>query len=70
MSQPAYESLLGEFVRAGATGCRLVYWNVVVRRSRPEWLGRSLTSLRELSTSLHQKDKAFFYRDLVIEEVA
>lgn len=69
MSQPAYEKLLQEFIRVGAPGCRLVYWNVVVKRSRPEYLRGSLTALGKLSRALHAKDKAFFYRDLVIEEV-
>ena len=70
MSAPAYERLLNEFIRVGAPGCRLVYWNVVVKRSRPERLSSSLTSLRGLANKLHAEDKAFFYRDLVIEEVA
>lgn len=70
MSAPAYERLLQEFVRVGAPGCRLVYWNVVVKRSRPERFSSSLTSLRVLADKLHAEDKAFFYRDLVVEEVA
>lgn len=69
MSQPTYEKLLADFVRAGAPGCRLVYWNVVVKRSRPEQFGEVLTPLRDLAKKLHASDKAFFYRDLVIEEV-
>jgi S-adenosylmethionine-diacylglycerol 3-amino-3-carboxypropyl transferase len=70
MSQPAYEKLLNEFIRVGAPGCRLVYWNLVVKRSRPECLADTLTPLRALANRLHSEDKAFFYRDLVIEEVA
>jgi S-adenosylmethionine-diacylglycerol 3-amino-3-carboxypropyl transferase len=70
MSEPAYERLLNEFIRVGAPGCRLVYWNVVVKRSRPERLSSSLTSLQALAKKLHAEDKAFFYRDLVVEEVA
>ena len=70
MSQPAYEKLLADLVRAGAPGCRLVYWNVVAKRSRPEHFGEVLTPLRELANRLHASDKAFFYRNLVIEEVA
>lgn len=69
MSQPAYEKLLKELVRASAPGCRLVYWNVVVKRSRPESLASALTPLRSLADRLHSQDKAFFYRDLVVEEV-
>jgi S-adenosylmethionine-diacylglycerol 3-amino-3-carboxypropyl transferase len=70
MSQPAYEKLLTELIRVGAPGCRLVYWNVVVKRSRPDCLSESLSPLEALAKKLHAKDKAFFYRDLVIEEVA
>lgn len=70
MSQPAYEKLLTKLVQASAPGCRLVYWNVVVKRSRPECLAEALTPLRKLANTLHSKDKAFFYRDLVVEEVA
>ena len=70
MSEPAYESLLKEFIRVGAPGCRLVYWNVVVKRSRPECLSQALTPLRALASRLHAQDKAFFYRHFVVEEVA
>jgi len=70
MSESDYECLLSEFIRVGARGCRLVYWNVVVQRARPERLAQSLTSHRGLSKKLHAQDKAFFYRDLVVEEVA
>jgi S-adenosylmethionine-diacylglycerol 3-amino-3-carboxypropyl transferase len=69
MSEAAYEKILSELIRAGAPGCRLVYWNVVVKRSRPDELSGSLTPLRALARKLHQEDKAFFYRDLVVEEV-
>ena len=69
MSEAAYRDLLCEFVRAGAQGCRLVYWNVVVDRKRPDTFSRVLVPLRALAKSLHLKDKAFFYRNLVIEEV-
>jgi len=47
-----------------------VYWNVVVDRSRPDMFSPYLAPLKSLAASLHQKDKAFFYRNLVIEEVA
>ena len=65
-----FERLMRELLRVGAAGCRLVYWNVVVERHRPKHLSNALRSLSELATHLHAKDKAFFYRDLIIEEVA
>ena len=69
MSVEGYEDLLRALVRAGAPGCRLVYWNVVVSRSRPAMLANLLKPLRNLAARLHREDKAFFYRDLIIEEV-
>lgn len=69
MSEAAYEQLLGRLVRSGAPGCRLVYWNVVVSRKRPASLCTALIEKRHLAKILHQKDKAFFYRDLILEEV-
>jgi len=69
MSQADYEHLLRELVRAGAPGCRLVYWNVVAERRCPETLSRAVRPLRMLASNLHQQDKAFFYRDFVVEEI-
>lgn len=69
MSDVAYRSLLYRLARASAQGGRLVYWNVVVERSRPDIFACMLKPLRQLATSLHRADKAFFYRDLVVEEV-
>jgi S-adenosylmethionine-diacylglycerol 3-amino-3-carboxypropyl transferase len=69
MSQPDYERLLNEFVRAGAPGCRLVYWNVVTERKSPATLRHAIRPQPTLASELHQRDKAFFYRDLVVEEV-
>jgi len=69
MSQADYEHLLKELVRAGAPGCRLAYWNVVAERHSPLTLSHALRPKRMLASKLHQRDKAFFYRDFVIEEV-
>jgi len=69
MPHPEYERLLREFIRVGAAGCRLIYWNVVVARRCPISLRHALRAKRTLASNLHQRDKAFFYRDFVIEEV-
>jgi S-adenosylmethionine-diacylglycerol 3-amino-3-carboxypropyl transferase len=70
MSGTAYRKVLFELIRASSAGARLVYWNVVVTRSRPDIFASTLIPLKALAASLHQQDKAFFYRNLVIEEVA
>jgi S-adenosylmethionine-diacylglycerol 3-amino-3-carboxypropyl transferase len=69
MSQEDYELLLNEFVRTGARGCRLVYWNVVTERKSPATFRHAIRSKIALASDLHQRDKAFFYRDFVVEEV-
>lgn len=69
VSADHYESALRELARVGRPGCRVVYWNLVTRRRRPESLATLIRENRELATKLHRLDKAFFYRDLVIEEV-
>jgi len=42
---------------------------MLVPRSRPESLADRLRPLRELAARLHERDKAFFYSALVVEEV-
>lgn len=69
MSPEAYERVLEDLVSASAPGCRFVYWNVVVDRHRPAGLEHALRPLRDVSERLHARAKAFFYRDLVVEEV-
>lgn len=64
-----YARTLNELLRVAATDCRLVYWNVVVKRQCPPALTGRLRERRDLAVRLHRKDKAFFYRNLVIEEV-
>ena len=69
VSPDIYKSMLAKIIRVSAPGCRLVYWNVVVKRHCPPALADRLRQRRDLAVRLHRKDKAFFYRDLVIEEV-
>ncbi len=69
MSPERYAHLLSRLADAGRPGARLVYWNMLVPRSRPEVLASRLQPLRELAARLHERDKAFFYSALVVEEV-
>ena len=64
-----YEQMLARLAAAGAPGGRLVYWNMMASRSRPESLAGSLRLLTELASRLHAEDKAFFYSALRIEEL-
>lgn len=60
---------LQALVAAGRTGGRLVYWNTLVPRSRPDHLADRLMPLDNLAMALYQEDKAFFYNRLVVEEI-
>jgi S-adenosylmethionine-diacylglycerol 3-amino-3-carboxypropyl transferase len=69
MSDANVEALLRALVRSGRPGGRLVYWNMLAPRSRPESMADVLRPLDDLARQLHLQDKAFFYSRLVIEEI-
>jgi len=69
MSAAHYASLLTRLVRAGRSGTRLAYWNMLAPRSRPDALAAELQPLSELAAELHRRDKAFFYNRFVVEAV-
>jgi S-adenosylmethionine-diacylglycerol 3-amino-3-carboxypropyl transferase len=69
MSAEHYHELLERLARVGRPGARLVYWNMLVPRHRPDSMASLLRPLPDFAASLHARDKAFFYSDLVVEEV-
>ncbi|RIK40835.1 MAG: DUF3419 domain-containing protein [Chloroflexi bacterium] len=69
MAPTHYHALLEQLVQSGRPGARLVYWNMLAPRRRPQSLAHRLRSLDQLSAQLFQQDKAFFYSDFVVEEV-
>jgi S-adenosylmethionine-diacylglycerol 3-amino-3-carboxypropyl transferase len=50
-------------------GARLAYWNMMVPRLASTLLPERFRRLEELSHRLFEQDKAFFYRDFVVDEV-
>ena len=69
MSPDSYEQLLRLILPRANPGARLVYWNMLAPRSRPEALAAALRPLAEQSARLFSCDRAFFYSALVVEEV-
>jgi len=69
LSLPNYHHLLHRLVQVGKPGGRLVYWNMLAPRSRPEGMADQLRPLPELAEALHRRDKAFFYSAFVVEEI-
>lgn len=70
MSEDNHQRLLERLVRAGRSGGRLAYWNMLAPRSRPESMAGVLLSLESEARQLFQQDKAFFYSAFVLEEIA
>jgi len=69
MSQESYADLLRRICERARPQARLAYWNMMVPRRRPESLAAQLRPLTDLAAALYRRDKAFFYRDFVVEEV-
>ena len=69
MSEENYHRLLERICRAGRTGGRLAYWNMLAPRHRPAAMADRLRPLDGLAQRLFLQDKAFFYSDFVVEEL-
>jgi S-adenosylmethionine-diacylglycerol 3-amino-3-carboxypropyl transferase len=69
VSEANYHRLLDQLVRHANPSGRLVYWNMLVPRSRPESMADRLEPLTELSERLFAQDKAAFYSRFVVERV-
>ena len=69
MSEANAHRLLKQLIRTGRKKGRLVYWNRLVQRHRPESLASYLQPLSDLAQQLYQQDQVFFYSDFIIEEI-
>jgi S-adenosylmethionine-diacylglycerol 3-amino-3-carboxypropyl transferase len=69
MGPEAHEKAYGTILAAANPGARIAYWNMMAPRRVPDVHAHRVTTHTEREKALHAGDKAFFYRDLVIEEV-
>lgn len=69
MSLDNYHQLLTRLVKAGRSGGRLAYWNMLTPRHCPEFLFNQLYPLTQLAQQLHRQDRAFFYSAFIVEEL-
>jgi S-adenosylmethionine-diacylglycerol 3-amino-3-carboxypropyl transferase len=69
MSEDNYQALLTRMIAAANPGARLAYWNMLAPRKCPPSLCDRLRSLDDVAARLYARDKAFFYRDFIVEEV-
>jgi S-adenosylmethionine-diacylglycerol 3-amino-3-carboxypropyl transferase len=69
MSEDNYQALLTRMIAVANPGARLAYWNMLAPRKCPASLSGRLHSLDDIAGRLYARDKAFFYRDFIVEEV-
>lgn len=69
MSNDEYVAQLAKVVASASPGARLVYWNMLADRKYPPHLKDRLAPLDDRAQSLFLRDKAFFYKALVVERV-
>ena len=70
MSPEAHEKAYGRILAASRPGARIAYWNMMAPRRVPASMASKVRTIAELEAKLKPLDKAFFYSDFVIEEVA
>ncbi len=63
-------SIYGALLAVARPGARLAYWNMLVPRRCPEDLRGRVRALAGEAADLFARDRAFFYRAFVLEEVA
>jgi len=69
MDEAEHERTYTRLLAMAGPGARLVYWNMLVPRGVPASLASRLRSLDALATGLHERDQAWFYSRLHVDEV-
>ena len=69
MSPPAHEAAYRAVLDCARPGARIAYWNMMAPRRAPAALAGRVLPDRALEAALRPADKAFFYRDFVLETV-
>lgn len=69
MNPELFASTAGKLIAAMEKGGRIAYWNLMVPRSVAAVLPEKVACLTELSRTLSARDKGFFYKGLLIDEM-
>ena len=69
MAPPEHERVYRALLERSRPGARLVYWNMLARRRRPESLAERARRLEKEALRLHLADRAWFYQRLEVDEV-
>jgi S-adenosylmethionine-diacylglycerol 3-amino-3-carboxypropyl transferase len=69
VSAEHHETMLRAIAAVARAGARLVYWNLLVPRSRPDSLADLIEAHPERARALHQRDLAWVYGSFHVESV-
>jgi S-adenosylmethionine-diacylglycerol 3-amino-3-carboxypropyl transferase len=69
MTPADQDAVYGRLLESARPGARVVYWNMLAPRSRPERYRERVRPLAELAAELHLRDRAWFYQALHVDEV-
>ncbi len=69
MDKDLFKEVSSQLLSVSNIGAKYCYWNMMVDRRISEILPENFEYKKELSQKLYLKDKAFFYKDFIIDEV-
>jgi len=69
MDEELFKEISQELLSAANIGAKFCYWNMMVDRRISKILPENFEYKKELSQELYLKDRAFFYKDFIVDEV-
>jgi len=69
MDSDLFKKISSELLKVSNKGAKFAYWNMMVDRRISEILPENFEYKNELSKDLHLKDRAFFYKSFIVDEV-
>ncbi len=69
MDTNLFKEISLQLLSSANKGAKFCYWNMMVNRRISEILPRNFEYKQDLSKELYTKDRAFFYKDFIVDEV-
>jgi len=69
MDNDTFKNTAEALIQGAAKDCTMAYWNLMVPRRIAEICPNSVAYQQDLSLTLSEKDKGFFYKQLIIDKV-
>lgn len=69
MDKGLFKEISSQLLSFSNVGAKFCYWNMMVDRRISEILPKNFEYKKELSQELYLRDRAFFYKDFIVDEV-